>query len=322
MWKQWNIRFIPLAAVFCLSLPVWAADLNIAPAASFTATPDRGSAPLTAVLDGGASSDSDGAVVQYDWRINNGEILSLSTDTTDFEVVEASIDSVTVNNAIVTVTRRALRVKFKTDGVYTVSLTVKDNTGIFSSETSRNVNIGSCNNHYTLLFSPGTGNFSSVGNSRASMQAAYALETGRQVIAALNDYRGKHPSPMPESEMDAHVSALLNGDPVVQSVIYSPGKFMRIKMHDNDFVEKALRGMEFPFKFESSIGKWVVDMERYPLIALLSIKEDSIPLLIKSISLYCQTPHLIPPGISPAVPSPLSADAWCPAWHDYPEFRI
>ena len=40
---------------------------NAPPAASFTATPTSGEAPLAVSFDGSGSSDSDGSIVTYSW---------------------------------------------------------------------------------------------------------------------------------------------------------------------------------------------------------------------------------------------------------------
>jgi len=114
---------------------------NQPPIAQFTATPNSGVAPLTVALDASASSDADGKIVQYYWTIN-GQEISLSTNTADFEVTEGSVDNIQVGSNTVTVTRRTFTVVFNANGNYTVGLTVKDNSDAFSSETTHTVVVG------------------------------------------------------------------------------------------------------------------------------------------------------------------------------------
>lgn len=76
--------------------------INIAPTASFSATPDSGSVPLTVSFDGSASGDSDGTVDSYAWSFGDGAV-----DT---------------SGAIVSHSYSAA-------GTYTARLTVKDNWG-------------------------------------------------------------------------------------------------------------------------------------------------------------------------------------------------
>ncbi|MBT7307164.1 MAG: DUF1566 domain-containing protein, partial [Gammaproteobacteria bacterium] len=49
---------------------------NVAPTASFTATPSSGSIPLAVSLDASASSDSDGSIVSYSWESSNDDVES------------------------------------------------------------------------------------------------------------------------------------------------------------------------------------------------------------------------------------------------------
>ncbi len=77
---------------------------NAAPTAVADATPRAGAAPLLTVLDGSASSDSDGTIVSYAWNWNGGNATGATPQVT-FPV-----------------------------GVYTVTLTVTDNGGLTDTD--------------------------------------------------------------------------------------------------------------------------------------------------------------------------------------------
>ena len=74
---------------------------NVAPTASFTATPDSGTAPLEVAFNAGASADSDGEVSSYEWSFGDGNAAS----------------GVAPSHT------------FTTAGTYTVTLTVTDDDG-------------------------------------------------------------------------------------------------------------------------------------------------------------------------------------------------
>ncbi|MCP4698413.1 MAG: PKD domain-containing protein [Gammaproteobacteria bacterium] len=82
---------------------VW--DVNSAPHAAFTVTPDTGDAPLKAVMDAGDSSDSDGTIASYNWESSDGQAAAGKNATLIFD----------------------------TAGSYTVTLTVKDDKGATAS---------------------------------------------------------------------------------------------------------------------------------------------------------------------------------------------
>jgi len=52
--------------------PTGGAPPNALPTASFTATPETGEAPLTVSFDAGASDDTDGTIVSYEWDYGDG----------------------------------------------------------------------------------------------------------------------------------------------------------------------------------------------------------------------------------------------------------
>ncbi len=101
--------------------------------------PSQGEAPLTVTLDASHSSDPDGTIAQYDWTVN-GQPISLSTDTTNFSVDNASVE--TVGGA--TVTKKTVTIVFKTTGDYIIGLTVTDNNGL-TDQTQRTVKVSSPN---------------------------------------------------------------------------------------------------------------------------------------------------------------------------------
>ena len=90
-----------------IRLPIGIPVANISPAASFTATPTSGDAPLAVAFDASSSSDSDGSVVTYAWTFGDGGSDSGLTVTH------------TYNNA----------------GTYTAQLTVTDDDGATDTAT-------------------------------------------------------------------------------------------------------------------------------------------------------------------------------------------
>lgn len=89
------------------------ARTNQAPAASFTATPDSGNAPLKVGFDGSRSYDSDGTIAKYFWDFGDGSMDSTSGANT-------------------THTYNAL-------GDYSSGLTVVDNEGAKSDKTLEDI---------------------------------------------------------------------------------------------------------------------------------------------------------------------------------------
>jgi PKD repeat protein len=120
VYRSWGFAAI---AVICFF--VTATVKAEAPVASFTASPSQGQAPLTATLDASSSSDSDGLIVKYDWSVN-GQPISLSTETVDFDVDNVSVEMV----GDVTVTKKTVTITFKTEKTYSIGLTVTDNEGL------------------------------------------------------------------------------------------------------------------------------------------------------------------------------------------------
>ncbi|PPK87536.1 putative secreted protein (Por secretion system target) [Neolewinella xylanilytica] len=90
------------------------AQINTLPVAVATATPGSGIAPLTVQLDGSGSRDGDGTIVTYQWTWTGGSATGATTTVTLEE------------------------------GVYTVVLTVTDNSGASGSDTLR-IAVGTLN---------------------------------------------------------------------------------------------------------------------------------------------------------------------------------
>ena len=88
--------------------------INDPPIASFTADPASGDAPLIVAFDASASSDTDGEIVSYAWNFGDGS---------------ASRTGVLLTHT------------FENDGVFSVTLTVRDNDGA-SNATSRTISVG------------------------------------------------------------------------------------------------------------------------------------------------------------------------------------
>jgi PKD repeat protein len=79
------------------------------PIAKFTATPTTGTAPLTVNLDASESSDQDGKIVEYQWNTSDGQTASGRDATMTFDV----------------------------PGSYEISLVVKDNDGLISTNSAQ-----------------------------------------------------------------------------------------------------------------------------------------------------------------------------------------
>ena len=80
---------------------------NQPPVAVISATPTSGPSPLTVLFNSDGSSDPDGSIVSYFWQVSDGRSTS----------------------------RQNPRIRFNTDGIYTVTLTVTDNEGATGSAT-------------------------------------------------------------------------------------------------------------------------------------------------------------------------------------------
>jgi|APFre7841882724_1041349.scaffolds.fasta_scaffold10164_2 PKD repeat protein len=86
---------------------------NTAPVASFTATPADGSGPLTVQLNASASTDPGGSITTYSWNFGDNSAAGSGVTTSHI---------------------------FQTNGTYTVTLTVTDNSGTTGS-TTRQVSV-------------------------------------------------------------------------------------------------------------------------------------------------------------------------------------
>ncbi len=80
----------------------------VAPVANLTVYPTNGEAPLTVSLNGSGSTDSDGTIVEYAWKVSNGQ------------------QAYGANTEII----------FSHSGTYDITLTVKDNDGLTDTAQS------------------------------------------------------------------------------------------------------------------------------------------------------------------------------------------
>lgn len=99
---------------------------NLAPTASFTATPSSGTAPLTVAFDGAGSSDPDGSIVSYQWSFGDGS---------------------TANGIRVTHVYAAL-------GTLSAKLTVTDNAGA-TNTAQRTITVGTAPQLSKIILTPG-----------------------------------------------------------------------------------------------------------------------------------------------------------------------
>ncbi len=76
---------------------------NLNPIASFTATPDHGTSPLSVDFDASASSDPDGTIDEYYWDFGDGQTESLTVATVTHVYTNVQSDP-QVHTAVLTVT--------------------------------------------------------------------------------------------------------------------------------------------------------------------------------------------------------------------------
>jgi len=66
---------------------------NLSPIASFTATPNHGTSPLSVDFDATASSDPDGTIAEYFWDFGDGQTDSKTLPTVTHIYVNVQSDS-------------------------------------------------------------------------------------------------------------------------------------------------------------------------------------------------------------------------------------
>jgi PKD repeat protein len=115
-----------------LSSTITVSGANQTPAASFTATPTTGTAPLVVSFNGASSSDPDGSISSYAWSFGDGTTGSGAT----------------------------ISHTYNTAGTYTATLTVTDNRGATNS-TSKTISASaataSCRVSYSITNDWGNG---------------------------------------------------------------------------------------------------------------------------------------------------------------------
>jgi PKD repeat protein len=83
--------------------------LNVSPTAAFSISTTHGEAPLTVTLDANNSTDSDGTIVEYNWRASDGQTAS----------------------------GKRMNMTFPNAGTYSISLVVIDDKGAQSTNTAQ-----------------------------------------------------------------------------------------------------------------------------------------------------------------------------------------
>ncbi|EDN71293.1 protein kinase-like protein [Beggiatoa sp. PS] len=141
------------------SLPV--TDLDICPAsnqlpiAAFSATPNKGKAPLTVNLNGWVSRDPFGSIEEFFWESSDGQPLIGSNPT----------------------------ITFKDSGIYQISLRVMDNDGAPSANVAQQIiEVGIADGHVIL-------NVEKDGNGLGIIQIRRDKET---VFTCKSDCQGEH----------------------------------------------------------------------------------------------------------------------------------
>ncbi len=74
---------------------------NLSPIASFTATPNSGSTPLSVDFDASASSDADGTIDEYFWDFGDGQSASAVLPTITHIYTNAQSNSLTFTSILV-----------------------------------------------------------------------------------------------------------------------------------------------------------------------------------------------------------------------------
>ncbi|MBT7307337.1 MAG: PKD domain-containing protein, partial [Gammaproteobacteria bacterium] len=128
---------------------------NQPPTALITTTPDSGTAPLTVVLDGSGSTDSDGGISSYSWSTSDGQSATGST---------ASL-------------------QFTTAGSYTVTLTVTDDDGAAGTATETISVTEPANQPPTALFT------ATPNSGTAPLTVVLDASTSTDSDGAISSYR-------------------------------------------------------------------------------------------------------------------------------------
>ncbi|WP_282079960.1 glycoside hydrolase family 9 protein [Aquimarina algiphila] len=105
--NDWSAQGLSSGAVESVNIPVYdngvlvfgsEIDGGNTPTASFTATPESGTAPLEVSFDASASSDPNGDTLTYTWDFGNGQTSTLATPTVTFTEIKTYTVSLTVSD--------------------------------------------------------------------------------------------------------------------------------------------------------------------------------------------------------------------------------
>jgi glucose/arabinose dehydrogenase len=128
------------------------------PVAELTASPTTGLAPLTVTFDGSGSVDPEGGPLTYQWNFGDGDSQSTSSAT--------------------------IQHQYASNGTYTASLVVRDQTGLLSDPDAVTITVGNTAPVPTIA-SPAEGSLFSVGQSITLTGSATDAQDGALPASSL-----------------------------------------------------------------------------------------------------------------------------------------